>query len=674
MITSSHRRYILPILILLLAFVLRLYHLDFHSIWWDEGHSIFVATHPIPQIPTLPAMDVHPPAYFTLLHLWMTIAGHSEFALRYLSVIFSVLTIALLWRFAAVLSRRFRVLTIVLPGRSTAMIPQPQTALLAALFAPLFAALSPMYVAYAQEVRSYAMITFLAAASTFTLWQLLDANTQSTQTGKRALLLATYIVLSVACLYTHYFTIFLLVFQNIAWLAWIAWKRANLKLNLGGWLGSQSSILLLFTPQLLLAIRQITSYTNPNLIPPRLTYFISRSWQAYTTGLTIDPTLAKWGMGSIATIMLISWLIVFWKSRTKTVVPFIFLTSWLAIPLLAYFIILQRQPSFEPRYLMLVTPALFLLLALGLSQMSHLTSHASRFTFYILLALLYTLPILVFLTGLHSYYTNETYFKDDSASVADWLAAETTPTDIVYIDVPHPFHYYAAKGHIAAPTRYLFVDIHTVAETLTREAAGRNRLYWVTWYGSDTDPRGVIPFLAEKSGHKLGQLDFRGYHVEWFSLPETEPVFSVPTTLTPINATFGDVLRLDGITFGNTTTVDNPTWATFHFTLLRDTNVDYKVSLRLHDEAGNMVYQFPNDKDLLNDRHFRTSAWPLNNPALNQATNVYTLPLPGDLSPGTFQLVAVLYNSQPPYPSEGVSGHENIDGVAAVIGRITVKP
>ncbi|HXW00676.1 MAG TPA: hypothetical protein VEC93_19825, partial [Anaerolineae bacterium] len=64
-------RHALPLLILWLAFGLRLYHLDFQSIWWDEGHSIFVASQPISQIPTLPAMDVHPPAYFVLLHLWM---------------------------------------------------------------------------------------------------------------------------------------------------------------------------------------------------------------------------------------------------------------------------------------------------------------------------------------------------------------------------------------------------------------------------------------------------------------------------------------------------------------------------------------------------------------------------------------------------------------------------
>jgi hypothetical protein len=306
---------------------------------------------------------------------------------------------------------------------------------------------------------------------------------------------------------------------------------------------------------------------------------------------------------------------------------------------------------------------------------SRTTHHASRFTFHVSRFTFYALPLiplLIFTLSLHSYYTNETYFKDDSAGVAEWLAAETTPNDLVYIDVPHPFHYYVAKGQISAPTRYLFVDIHTAAGTLTREAAGRDRLYWVAWYGSDTDPRDVIPFLAEKFGQQLGQRDFRGYHVEWFNLPEANTAFSLPTTLTPIEATFGNVLRLDGVAYGDTTTVDNPTWATLHFTLLRETDVDYKVSLRLRSEDGRIVSQV--DRALLNDRHFHTSAWPIADPALNQAINVYTLSLAPDTPPGSYQLEAIVYNSQPPYPSEGVTGHESNDGVAAMIGRVTVKP
>jgi uncharacterized membrane protein len=662
-------RYALPLLILWLAFSLRLYHLDFQSIWWDEGHSIFVASQPIPQIPTLPAMDVHPPAYFILLHLWMTITGQSEFALRYLSVIFSLLTVALLWRFAAALSQ--------------CLASSPPYLLASPVLASLLATFSPMYIAYAQEVRSYAMITFLALASTFMLWRILFSDRRPPTADRRPFVIP-YVILTAACLYTHYFTLFLLLFHNLAWLVWTLKNRVFLKNRIFVWLISQVGILLLFTPQLTLALRQVTSYTNPNLASPSLSEFISRSWQAYTVGLTIDPLPAQWGMAIIAGVLvfvLLSELIQASRNRAKSALyvsrfsaqpplgtfHVLFLLGWFLIPLAAYFIVLQRQPSFEPRYMMLVTPALFLLLAFSVG-------HASRFTPHALFLILLT----IFLSSLHSYYTNETYFKDDSAGVAAWLAAETTTSDLVYVDVPHPFHYYVAKGRIAAPTRYLFVDIHTAADTLTREAAGHDRLYWVTWRGSDTDPRGVIPFLAQKHGEQLGQRDFRGYQVAWFSLPDKDTVFSLPTDLHPANATFGDVLQLDGAAYGghppsgNTTSINQPAWVTLHFTLLHQTDVDYKVSLRLRGEAGQIVAQV--DKDLLNDRHFRTSAWPSSDPALNQAINIYTLPLIPATPPGSYRLEVVVYNAQPPYPSEGVSGAESTDGVAAVIGSITVIP
>jgi hypothetical protein len=61
-------------------------------------------------------------------------------------------------------------------------------------------------------------------------------------------------------------------------------------------------------------------------------------------------------------------------------------------------------------------------------------------------------------------------------------------------------------------------------------------------------------------------------------------------------------------------------------------------------------------------------------PALNQALNVYLLPLQLELPPGTYQLELVIYNAEPPFPSEGVSGLPSADGVSALLGVVTVEP
>ena len=102
---SQRVRRTLVIFILLCGFALRLYRLDFQDIWWDEGRNIDVASRSPAVIATAKEMDIHPPLYFYTLHLWMLGAGRSEFAVRFLSVFFSLLTIPLFYRVGAAISQ-----------------------------------------------------------------------------------------------------------------------------------------------------------------------------------------------------------------------------------------------------------------------------------------------------------------------------------------------------------------------------------------------------------------------------------------------------------------------------------------------------------------------------------------------------------------------------------------
>jgi hypothetical protein len=121
-------------------------------------------------------------------------------------------------------------------------------------------------------------------------------------------------------------------------------------------------------------------------------------------------------------------------------------------------------------------------------------------------------------------------------------------------------------------------------------------------------------------------------------------------------------------------------WATLHFTLLRATDIDYRVSLRLRDAQGAMLS--PTDKDLLDDRHFRTSAWPLDDPRLNQAINVYTLPISPAAPPGNYCLEAVVYAAAT-LEALPIAGDTHLagagcaslpdDGVSARLGSVVVS-
>jgi len=290
--TSRLESSYLTFVILLIAFALRVYRLDAQSIWWDEGHSIQMASAALTQIPTLPGMDVHPPGYFVLLHGWMALAGRSEFALRYLSVAFSMLTVALLIRFGQELA-----------GRPTGWV------------AGGLAALSPLYVTYAQEVRMYATVTFLALASVYFLWRSLATWEIGREDWKP---LVGYVLVTAASLYTHYFTIFLLLFENIVWLVWALGPRTEAgtrRRRISIWLGAQLAILVIFLPQLPLALRQTVAYANPSLTPPGVAEFISRSWTTYTLGTAIDSAVVPWLGWALALILALVLLFRILKAR-----------------------------------------------------------------------------------------------------------------------------------------------------------------------------------------------------------------------------------------------------------------------------------------------------------------------------------------------------------------------
>jgi hypothetical protein len=134
---------------------------------------------------------------------------------------------------------------------------------------------------------------------------------------------------------------------------------------------------------------------------------------------------------------------------------------------------------------------------------------------------------------------------------------------------------------------------------------------------------------------------------------------------------FGSLIRLDGVAYGASSRVGSATWATLHFALLRRTGVDYRASLRLRDAQGSMLP--PTDRDILNDRHVRTAAWLLDDARLNQAINVYTLPVPPGTAPGDYRLELVVYDAATS-AALAASDVSSADGISAFLGTVHVLP
>ena len=85
------------LILLLVAFALRVFRLDFQGLWYDEAFSVYLAHFSLADITARTAADIQPPLYYYLLHFWIVLAGDREFALRFFSLFFGVLTVPLMF-------------------------------------------------------------------------------------------------------------------------------------------------------------------------------------------------------------------------------------------------------------------------------------------------------------------------------------------------------------------------------------------------------------------------------------------------------------------------------------------------------------------------------------------------------------------------------------------------
>lgn len=125
-----------------LSLMLRTTELATHF-WIDEGLSVGIADRPLLDIPGVLVQDGSPPLYYMALNLWMELAGDSEVATHWFSVVFAVLCVpAGLWVGSSLFDRR--------TGWTLAVL----------------AALCPFLTTYAQETRMYSLVALLGLLAT----------------------------------------------------------------------------------------------------------------------------------------------------------------------------------------------------------------------------------------------------------------------------------------------------------------------------------------------------------------------------------------------------------------------------------------------------------------------------------------------------------------------------
>jgi uncharacterized membrane protein len=419
-----------------------MYRLGAGSLWYDETVSAYLASKSVPGLIAHTAGDIHPPGYYLLLHAWTRLAGDTEFSLSFLSLLFSMLLLALTYTIA----RR-------LLGSSVA------------LWSGLLVTISPYHVWYSQEVRMY---TLGAALGLMCLWFALTvsrmgkpryARQHADQHVARIDIppFAAYTLAAAAGLYVLYYFAFLLMALNVYVITHLLLTHERHRL--GAWLLAQAAAILLYLPWLPVAWRQMTnSPVPPWRSPIPLPSILLESWTALSLGQSVQP-------GQIWPLLVITGLLCLLgfqfqisKSRLSNhpspishLQSPVLLITYTFGPLLLVCLASTITPLYHVRYLFTYSPPFYIILGAGLAWLACRTRPLA------VVAALALLGGSAF--SLYQMHTNPRYAPDDFRSAVGFIAKHWRPGDAILINAGYAytgflFYYDAPLAGSARLTQY----------------------------------------------------------------------------------------------------------------------------------------------------------------------------------------------------------------------------
>jgi 4-amino-4-deoxy-L-arabinose transferase-like glycosyltransferase len=619
--------------LLLFAFALRLYRLDAQSIWWDEAISVYLSTSTLAEIVVNRAGNLHPPLYFLLLKGWVALAGTSPFSVRFLSAWSNTLLIPGLYVFG----RRWL-------GRR------------AGLIAATLAAISPLYLVYAQEARVYAILPLVYLVLLALVRQLsLPAGRSD---WRHWLLLATVEVLALGL---HYISFLAIAYVLTTLIVRLHRRRAELMRLLA----VQGLVILCLLPWLMAVLRHADALTtrlgmsNWRAEPVTPAHYLRLLWTFQLTGLTgliADP--AAIGLTFGVALLMVGALIPTLASRTARQTLADRLFDWL-VPLAAAFVAWRFRPLSHPRYVILFTPALLLLFAGTLDRLLDSARFARS-----LAALLAAVLVATSALGLFWYHTPR-FAKDDARGTASAIAARSTADDLVLVppeDWSVPYYYPGpARVKMVWPGDGPADWEHLI--TLTRETTA---VFLVDYYRATRDPRSLQPFALESAGSLSERLSFKGLRVRVYELDQ--PV--TPPRLSPADADFG-TLRLTAAWIEPGPPANTAVALALRWRAEEPTGDRYRVGLRLRDPDG---WELAADDDWLLD----TDALPGDRWTAGQEfTTYHTLPLAPGTPPLTYTLSLGIYSTDDEdiiHPLDLLDAAGNPRGQSFDVGTVTLAP
>ncbi len=607
--------------VLLGAWALRLYRLGAQSLWYDEGYCVFVASLPIGEIVRWTAREFIPPLYHVLLAFWVHLAGRSEFAIRLLSVLTGIPAVAAFVPLGRALhSHR------------------------AGLLAGLLAAVAPFYVWHSQDARMYMPQALFGLLGTLCLLHAL--RVPSRRRWWIGLALA-----DAATLYAHTTGGFLLAFHALVVFVagicsgrWALWARGGAAL---------AAALLAWTPWFTYAFPLVGQ--NAGYWPGRLNWLFI-AWGAargFVTGQVLSGTrataaLVAWGVGCLTglAVLLIA-------RRWKTA---LFLLAYFAVPVTVMSWLFRDVPKFAPRYLIIASPPVVLLPAIGVAslqvgklanlQTCKLANLQTCKLAHLFAVLVCTVLAVTAGLGLHNWYFDPAFAKSDFRMAARLVRREIQPDEIALIVPGHAFpvwqYYFGDTGWVALPDDPLLDVTHTLhyrntVTRLNRALAGRSGAWLVEWEPWQIDPTGLVEQLLTQVGEETPLPEQpTGMRVLHFRLhADRLPLPSEPAVAPPVHTRFDLPLGLEGCVLPGSVPGDEALRVACYWRALDALPEHLSVSARVVDAAGT---EWGRADMAIGGPYLVAGRWPFDEPVLGR----YTVRLAAGIPPGDFYQLRLL--------------------------------
>ncbi len=356
-------------LIFVLGICVRLYHLGTPGFCDDEIYTAIRISHPLLTTIALLGHTQFPPLHYIILHLWTGVFGNGEWALRFPSVVFSSLTIIVIYKLGRELMSEGVGLT-----------------------AAFLLAFSPFAVNYAQNAKMYALFWLLTAASFLFFFRYLKDQKDSSYSA--------YIFTSILSCYTLFTGFLFLITQSMIFL--LTGPRTGLK----KWFTGQLIVVGFCLPWIIYfsSLPHELFYLRPYNVPFNYLAFFFKS----LLGIIGNSDHGFWQPNCSFYIFLVTYLAVdVWENLQKkkinsgSFMHYCGLFLWLSLPVIIYFLFdyLGPRVKLSYRYVGFLQVPLILWVSCSICNYRGLLK-----------------TILVLVIGLMAVNNTYIYFKDDLRS------------------------------------------------------------------------------------------------------------------------------------------------------------------------------------------------------------------------------------------------------------------